>query len=116
MTAFTRRLPNPNQDNTMKQTTLAILALSSFLIVGCDQQKAAIDSKAAATKEAIENTKDAVNTAAADATKQTDANATIVKADIEASKESAQAQLDADKKKADAEATAAKAAVDAAKK
>src|SRR6476646_9085402 len=92
------------------------VALAAFVLVGCDKQKAAIETNKEATKDAIDNRKDAVGAAAKDATKQADVDAAIEKAKIEANKEAALAQLDADKKKADAQATLEKAKVDAEKK
>jgi hypothetical protein len=99
----------------MKHITLATLALSTLVLVSCDQQKAAIDAKNESKQEAIEHRKDAIDDAAASATKQTEINADINKANIEANKDVIQAQLDADKKKADAVAAAEKARVDAQK-
>ena len=46
--------------NIMKHITPVILALASLLIVGCDKDKAAIDAKEDATKNAINDRKDAV--------------------------------------------------------
>ncbi len=97
----------------MKHITLTLLAISFFPIVSCDQQKAAIDANNKATQNAIDDQKEAVDTAARNATKQTEINATIDKANIEAEKITNQAQLDADKKKSDADAIAKKAQVDA---
>lgn len=63
---------------------LALIALSTFIVVSCDKQKADIDAKKESTISAIDNEKDAVNAAAENATKRTDINATIDKANIEA--------------------------------
>ena len=92
------------------------VALAAFVLVGCDNQKTAIEDKQEATKSAIDTRKDAVDVAAKDATKQADVDAAVDKARIEARKVAAQAQLDADKKKADALAALEKAKVDAEKK
>jgi len=100
----------------MKNRKYIIIALSAALFVGCDKQKTAIDENNMATKDAINIHKAEVDETAKEATRQTDANATIDKARIEANKDTMQAQLDADKKKADAEADAEKAKVDAEKK
>jgi hypothetical protein len=100
----------------MKRTQLAILALAAGLIVGCDKKEATVDQNKEATKNAIDNRKDAVDATAKDAKQQADVDATLKKAKIEATKDATQAQLDADKKKAEAEAAAAKAKIDAEKK
>jgi len=99
---------------TMKK--LIPVVLVAFALIGCDQQKTAIDNNADATKTAIDNRKEAVDVAAAAAKKQADVDATIEKAKIEADKVAAQAQLDANKKKADAQAELEKAKLDAEKK
>ena len=109
-------LRNPKTKKIMKHITLAILALSTFIVASCDKQKAAIDANTDAAKNAIEHQKDAVTDAAKELKAQTDVNATVDKANIEASKEAALAQLEADKKKAEAAADAEKAKVDAARK
>ncbi len=93
--------------------TLSLLALTTLIFVGCNEQKAAIDAQSDYTKEAIDTQKEIVTEEAAEAIRRTELNATIDKADIEAEKVAAQAQLDADKVRADAEAVAAKAKVDA---
>ena len=100
----------------MKYAKYITIAIAAVLTVSCNKQKAAIDEKADATKDAIDMRKTEVNADAKDAIKKTDTNAKIDKARIEANKDSMQAQLDADKKIADAEADAAKAKVDAEKK
>ena len=93
----------------MKHIALTLLAISTVILVSCDEQKAAVEANKDATKKSIDHQKDAVDAAAKNATKQADANASINKANIEANKDAAQAQLDANKKKADAEAAAEKA-------
>ena len=100
---------------SLNPISLALFSFAALLLVGCDQQKAAIDAKADATINALDDRKEAVKEEAADATKRTDLGATIEKAEIEAQKVAAQAQIEADKVKADADATAAKARVDAVK-
>ncbi len=100
----------------LTSTITAVLVLSILVIVSCNKEKSAINAKAEATKDAIDKEKRDVNTAAANATQQTDHNAAVDKANIEAAKTIAQAQLDADKIKADAEAAAAKTKLDAAAK
>ena len=105
---------NKHKLQIMKHLTPILLA--TFVLVGCDKQKAAIEDNKEATKNAIDNRKDAVDAAAKEAKKQTDVDATIEKAKIEAQKVAAQAQLDAEKKKADAQAAFEKAKADAEKK
>lgn len=106
---------------TTIQTTNSLMkklfpvALLAFALIGCDQQKAAIDNEKVLTKTAIDQEKKAVDTAAGVATKQAAADAAVEKAKIEQNKLAAQAQLDADKVKADAKAAFEKAKVDAAK-
>jgi len=95
----------------LNPVNLTLLALSTLVLVGCDQQKAAINDKTDYTKDALDDQKRAVAEEAADATKRSELNATIEKANIEAAKVATQAQLDADKIKADAEAAAEKAKV-----
>jgi len=92
-----------------------MLTLTAACLAGCDQQKALIEDKKEATKDAIDNRKDAVDAAAKDAKKQTEIDAAIDKAKIDAKTAATQAQLDADKKKADAQAALEKAKVDAVK-
>jgi hypothetical protein len=74
----------------MKRILFAIFA--SVALVGCDQNK----DNTGGTKDAINQQKDSVDSAAKDAKKQIDANA-----------DAAKAQLEADKKKAEAAAAAA---------
>ena len=105
---------NKHKLQIMKYLTPILLA--TFVLVGCDKQKAAIEDNKEATKNAIDTQKEAVDAAAKEAKKQTDMEATIEKAKIEAQKVAAQAQLDAEKKKADAQAAFEKAKVDAEKK
>jgi len=91
------------------------VVLAALVLVGCDQQKSAIDDQKATTKTAIDQEKKAVDNAATAATKQAETDAEVEKAKIERNKLSAQAQLDADKVKADAKAEFEKAKVDATK-
>ena len=97
----------------MKYPTYTIVVIATILTIGCNKQKAVIDDKTDATKEAIDTRKGEVAEDAKYATERTDVNAKIDKARIEANKVSDEAQLDADKKKSEAEADAAKAKVDA---
>jgi 3-hydroxy-3-methylglutaryl CoA synthase len=99
----------------LNPVTTSLLALSALVIVGCDQQKTAIDDSTDHTQSMIEERKDAVAADAADATRRVDVNADIDKANIEAEKVATEAQLDADKIKAGAEGAAEKARVDAVK-
>ena len=103
----------PVENNVMKYSMCAIIAIASALMVGCNKEKTAIDDAARATKDALDTRKTEVDAEAKYATEQTDVNAKIDKARIEADKVSTQAQLDAEKKKTEAEADAAKAKVDA---
>ena len=102
--------------NKMKLMKLLIpMILAAFVLVGCDQQKAAIDDNATVTKAVIDQEKKDVNAAAAAATKQAEADAIVAKAKIEQNKLAAQAQLNADKVKADTQAEIERAKLDAAK-
>ena len=65
------------------------VAIAAFVLVGCDQQKTAIDDKKEATKSAIDNRKDAVDVAATAAKKQAEVDAAVEKAKIEASQAAA---------------------------
>jgi len=114
--AAPKPLLNPDPTTLMKRTALILIALTSLAVIGCNKQKAAIDAKTDATKDAINGRKDSVEAAAEDALKQTDANAKVNKANIEAANARVQADLDAEKQKADATAAAEKAKVDAANK
>ena len=91
------------------------MILAAFVLVGCDQRKAAIDDNATVTKSVIDQEKKDVNAAAVVAIKQAETDALVEKAKIEKNKLAAQAQLDADKVKADAQAEFEKAKLDAAK-
>ncbi len=71
----------------MKTNTLILLALSTFLVTSCNKQKAAIDDRAEASKEAIDSRKDSVEAEAETAKEQTDTNAAIDKANIDAAKQ-----------------------------
>lgn len=92
------------------------IVIAASLLMGCDNQNAAIDDKRDVTKTAIDNEKKAVDAAAVEAKKQADVDATVDKAKIEAKKLADQAQLDADKKKADAKAELEKSKLEAEKK
>jgi PBP1b-binding outer membrane lipoprotein LpoB len=91
------------------------MILAAFVLVGCDQQKAAIDDNATVTKSIIDQEKKDVNAAAVAATKQAETDALVEKAKIEQNKLATQAQLNAEKVKADAQAEFEKAKLDAAK-
>jgi len=101
---------------TMKHIPLALIALSTILLAGCNKQKIAIDEHKEATLDAIDDRKLKVDAQAKQATTQADVNAVIDKANIEADRTTDQARLDADKKQAEADALAAKARVDAENK
>jgi PBP1b-binding outer membrane lipoprotein LpoB len=45
----------------MKHLIPVVIALAAFVLVGCDKQKSAIDDNKEATKNAIDNRKDAVD-------------------------------------------------------
>ena len=66
----------------MKDIIPAIVAFSTLFIVACDKDKAAVEARTDATKDAIDNRKVEVKKAASDAIKQTDINANIDKANI----------------------------------
>ena len=99
----------------LNPANMALLALSTLLVVGCDQQKAAIDANRDEAQDAIDARKEVVAAEAVDAAKRTDLNATIDKAGIEAEAIATKASLDAEKIKIDAKAAADKATVDALK-
>ena len=66
----------------MKQTILVIFA--AVALVGCNQEKAAIEDNKDMTKAVINDQKEAVDATAKAAQKQTDADAIVAKAKIEA--------------------------------
>ena len=96
--------------------TLPLIALSTLMLSSCDKEKAAVNAKNSANKEALDKQKVAVDAAAKDAQKQNTIDAEINKARIDANKDSIKAQLDAEKEKSDAAARAEKARIDAARK
>ena len=96
--------------------TLPLIALSTLMLSSCDREKAAVNAKNSANKEAQDKQKVAVDAAAKDAQKQNAIDAEINKARIDANKDSIKAQLDAEKEKSDAAARAEKARIDAARK
>lgn len=96
--------------------TLPLIALSTLMLSSCDKEKAAVNAKNSANKEALEKQKVAVDAAAKDAQKKNTIDAEINKARIDANKDSIKAQLDAEKEKSDAAARAEKARIDAARK
>lgn len=106
-----RRSP-PNSLH-MKNTLFALFA--ALALVGCSDEKRAVDNNAEAQKEALDRRQEAVDDAAGAAKKQAEIDAKVEKANIEAQKESEKAQLEADKKKVDAQAEADKATIDATK-
>lgn len=97
----------------MKQIPLTLLALSLCFTVGCNPQKAAIDTKTEATNNEIEHQKEALDASAKDAAKQAEINAVTAKANLEAEKVAVGAKLDAAKTTADADAIAEKASIEA---
>lgn len=104
--------------------TLAILAVASLALVGCDQQQDTMNEAAGSAKDQIEQASDAqkealneqkrsIEQSADQSQDQISAQARAEKERLESQADAQQAQLDAQKKQVEAQADAAKADADA---
>ena len=97
----------------MKYPIYIIVAITTTLSIGCNREKSEIEKAKDASVEAIEAEQQVVNTAAHDATTQTQLDARIDLAEIEAERVSTNARLEAEKERVEAETEAAKQRRDA---